>query len=845
MKKSRLYKVIDVLMIAMFFCGSHVAVAKVSSSHATSKQKYSKYVHFSFDQKELKDVLNEYAQMRGINILYPSDAQITSKVSFNSDKKIPFKKAWELILLMLEQSGFSLVSRGKNLYALVATSKLGTTPLPVYINTSWKELPDSVEQLRYIYYFSNMSVTQQQAELTAMLKPMFPSQTFAQQVLFDTTANAVIFTARSEMIKSVMRILSVLDESGYQEAVKVLDLTYANAGEVAKILTNLIGGQSGTQAGGASSGGRNFRQKKAPDIGQATYFDSSTKVVSLADSSGSSSTSQLNTLIILGKEKDVDQVTDFIKHHLDVPLEKGKSFFHVIDLQWLPAADFAQLLTSLVSPSGGGQSTSVDLSDLAFDPQIKIVQETISQGSSYLNYSSNSGSSSSQNTLQRGSNRVVVAATQRDWERIQQVVKQIDIPQKQVIIEALVLDLDTTFARKLASQVRTGGIKSSVFPKNVQAQAGLLINNVLQTSSGHSNVLLGETAFDDHKHEAALEGDLSDIIYSMINGSTNESTNSTIMMIGDKTKTNGIWSFFQLVSLHQSTKVISRPFVISQNNKEAKVTSDVSKRLPGKVSSGVSPTVTYETKTAPVTVSFTPLISKNNSVNLQVNIDVTYWTDPSDGTSGSQIQRNLTTNFSLEDGKVAILGGLTKEVLTTSITEVPFISRVPILGHLFANKNRNVNKTQLFVLIKPTIVEPRSQGGMGAVTRRMVGISNHDLQADHSLFSSLKDPISRWIFDETEVTSARAGDKHPTLHDLVVDTSLNVKAHQGGTVDPRREQLDEDNKEVLDGFINVQSLHDQKGYEAFAQKSEDLDMSALKKMLNNMNDDFPVLSTAK
>lgn len=841
MKKSSLWKVVNVLIFATIFCGVNL----IATGGATSKQKYAKYVNFSFEQRELKDVLNEYAQMRGINILYPSDTQLTSKVSFNSDKKIPFKKAWELILLMLEQSGFSLISRGKNLYALVSTSKLGTTPLPIYINTSWKELPDSIEQLRYIYYFSNISVTQQQAELTAMLKNMFASQTFAQQVIFDTTANAIIMTARSEMIKSVMRILSVFDESGYQEAVKVVNLTYASASEVAQILTNLIGGQSGTQAG-TSSSGRNFRQKKSANVGQATYFDSSTKVVSLGASSsgGTSSTSQLNTLVILGKEKDVDQVIDFIKHHLDVPLEKGKSFFHIIDLQWLPAADFAQLLTNLVTPSGGGQSTSVDLSDLAFDPQIKIVQETISQGSSYLNYSSSGGSSSGQNTLQRGSNRVVVAATQRDWERIQQVVKQIDIPQKQVIIEALVLDLDTTFARKLASQIRTRGIKSSVFPKNVQAQAGMLINSVLQTSTGESNVLLGETAFDSHKHNAVLEGDLSDIIYSMINGSTNESTNSTIMMIGDKTKTNGIWSFFQLVSLHQSTKVISRPFVISQNNKEAKVTSDVSKRLPGKVSSGVSPTVTYETKTAPVTVSFTPLISKNNSVNLQVNIDVTYWTDPSDGTSGSQIQRNLTTNFSLEDGKVAILGGLTKEVLTTSINEVPFISRVPILGHLFANKNRNVNKTQLFVLIKPTIVEPRKQGGMGAVTRRMVGISNHDLQADHSLFSSLKDPISRWIFDETEISNVDK-DKHPTLHDLVVDTSLTVHAHQGGQDAARRDQLDESNKEVLDGFIDVQSLHDEKGYKKFAQKSEDLDMSALKNMLNNMNDNFPVLSVAK
>jgi general secretion pathway protein D len=359
--------------------------------------------------------------------------------------------------------------------------------------------------------------------------------------------------------------------------------------------------------------------------------------------------------------------------------------------------------------------------------------------------------SGARNTVQRGSNKLIIAATNKDWQRIEEVIKKLDIPQKQVVIEALILDLSLVFTHKLAAQIRTNGLSTSIFPKNMQAQAAMLLPAI--PSGDVNNSAIGITG---------LEGDLSKLL-SIISlpGSNDQSVNSTMFMIGDKQSSNGIWAFFQLLALHASSKTISRAFVVAQNNMPAVVTNSITKRLPGKLTAGVTATISYQTVSAPVTISFTPLISTNDVVNLQIEVDATYWQDPTGPTSGTSSNRKIQTNFSLKDGQVAILGGLTKNQIEVSFNGVPFLSRIPFLGPLlFSNKKHTEDKAKLFMIVRTTVTKPRHEGGMGKVTRRMATVANYELQEDDNdadLFSSIKDPISRWIFDEDESSHFRHG----------------------------------------------------------------------------------------
>ncbi|MDP3788644.1 MAG: secretin N-terminal domain-containing protein [Candidatus Chromulinivorax sp.] len=706
-------------------------------------------VDFKFEKRDLKDILNEFAQLRGINILYSSTAQLNAKVTFDAGKKITFMKAWEFLLMMLEQAGFSLINQGKDMYALVGSDLVGTTPLPIYINSDVDELPLTQERIRYIYYFKNISLTNQQNDLSAVLKNFFDSKSVHQQLIFDTNFNAMIVTAKSEIIKAVMKFVDVFDQAGEKQITDVFDLQYANSTEVAKILTDLIAGQDTAKS-------KTAQKPAAVDL--SAVFSPGTRVISLFSNlnsgyGGSSTAEYANTLVILGKKTDVQQVKKFIQEHLDIPIEQGKSFFHVIELQWLSASALSSILQDLITPPGGsGQSTNVSLSNLSFDPQIKIVPEAISQGLSPSTDLSQPLASGVSNNVQRGSNKIIVAATNKDWTRIEDVIKKLDIPQKQVVIEALILDLALVFTHKLASQIRTNGLSSSIFPKSMQAQAAMLLPAI---PSGEVDPLSSGGFSPSGVGATGLEGDLSKLLEIIAPiGGDDQTANSTFFMIGDKQNSNGIWAFFQLLALHASSKTISRAFVIAQNNMPAVVTNNITKRLPGKLTAGVTATISYQTVAAPVTVSFTPLISANDIVNLQIQVDATYWQDPTGPISGTSSNREIQTNFSMKDGQVAILGGLTKNQIDISFNGVPFFSKIPIIGPLFfSNKRHTEDKVKLFMIVRTTVTKPRHDGGMGKVTRRMAAVTNHLLQDDDDdgdLFSSIKDPISRWIFDEGE-----------------------------------------------------------------------------------------------
>src|SRR3989339_690036 len=145
----------------------HVFQMSYAREHSQESSQTSVYlVDFKFEKRDLKDILNEFAQLRGINILYSSTTQLNAKVTFDAGKKITFMKAWEFLLMMLEQAGFSLVYQGKDLYSLIGSDLVGTTPLPTYINTQTDELPLTQEIIRYIYYFKNISLTNSQGDLS-------------------------------------------------------------------------------------------------------------------------------------------------------------------------------------------------------------------------------------------------------------------------------------------------------------------------------------------------------------------------------------------------------------------------------------------------------------------------------------------------------------------------------------------------------------------------------------------------------------------------------------------------------------------------------------------------------
>lgn len=752
-------------------------------------------VDFVFKEKELQDIINEYVKKRGANITYTPTTLLTAKVSFNGGK-LPFDQAWSLVLKFVEQAGFSLIEETSQSYRLIAHSDMPSTVLPIYINTAWQELPDNEERIRYIYYFENISVTSQMTELIAVLKMMFPATGFDSAVLLEPSMNGIIFTSKASLIKSAMYVMCEFDEGGERETVEVLPLQHTQAVQVAPLLMGLISGSDG----------------QAPKTGllkttkHAQYFASTTKVVSLLNPAESGTANQrmqasLNKLVILGKDKDVKHVIDFIKKHIDVPLDKGKSLFHVLDLEWISAAAFTAIIKGLVTSSASGQSKSTTSSDIGFDPKLVITPE-VSKGQ-------NADASGSGAAPQGGGNRVLVACTERDWLRIQDIAKQVDVPQKQVVIEGLILDLSLTLSRSISSQLRSKGLVASIFPKYMRAQAAMTINHVLNPNvmtGSAQNQLIGPAAAN-----ATLEGDLVNIL----TGLGTNAAGSTIATIGNANGT-GVWAFFQLLSQHKHTKVISRPFTIAQNNQQAIIKSAETRYLASKVSaSSTSPVGTYVPSDAPTTITFTPLISDNKTTSLTVDIQISSWQGTGD--TSQQTARQLTNKLILKDGEVVVLGGHTKNSTGISSKGIPLLDKIPVVNLFTSSKSYVSDEDVLLILLRATVTEPRYQGGVGAVTARFADTARCEILTAEEEIDATKDPITRWMFN---------------LHDAQTDDALSstYSMHmnkQQAMAQPKEDAPKHEAKKDIQHEIKKQAS-------PVSDEAQDIQLTHLKKMLAHM-----------
>jgi type II secretory pathway component GspD/PulD (secretin) len=204
----------------------------------------SEMIEFNFTQKPLKDLINEFASKLNINILYPETETVTATVTFDAAKKITMTEAWDFVLMIIEQAGYTLLLKGTATYILLASSKSYKEPLPLYIGVDFNQLPDTMQRIRYVYYFNNIQVAKQQAELQTIFTNMLPALDLASQLVWDVNSNSMILTTRADMIKAIMQLISVLDETGFQQAVELFKLEHAPAKEIVELFKSIFAGGS-------------------------------------------------------------------------------------------------------------------------------------------------------------------------------------------------------------------------------------------------------------------------------------------------------------------------------------------------------------------------------------------------------------------------------------------------------------------------------------------------------------------------------------------------------------------------------------------------------------------------
>ncbi len=138
-----------------------------------------------------------------------------------------------------------------------------------------------------------------------------------------------------------------------------------------------------------------------------------------------------------------------------------------------------------------------------------------------------------------------------------------------------------------------------------------------------------------------------------------------------------------------------------------------------------------------------PRISSVNRLSLQIAVDINEFVSAN---SNTRTTRRVNTNANMSSGQVLVIGGLTRVDQADQSLGTPFLNRIPLLNVFFGSRTKTVARTNLAILISPTIIEPKLRGGADVYTADKIRKSRRDVD-DTVIFGSNRDPITRVFFN--------------------------------------------------------------------------------------------------
>jgi general secretion pathway protein D len=725
---------------------------EASAPESPETKNFAKKYSFDFNDVPLVDVLHTFAAEKKINILLPQGSQaLTTKIKYSLPYKVTLDQAWEEINKIIDLIGYTWEIKSDHYTLLKIDPNIQRESLPLFINPPLESLPDNGQVVEAIFYLSNLKVNDQNSPLEQILKA--PTGMLSPTALLKTDAktNALIIIDKSNVIRAAMTIVRQLDLEGIPDDIHVIPLYFVQASFVEELFKKLLATAQVPVTPGVA--------REAP-IKSSSYFPPNTKVLAL---------DRTNNIVIMGTTRSIHIVKEFIVKYIDHPLDSGKSILHLYDLQYLNAEEFAPILQQLVNKQETGSQSQGQAATgprRAFQDVIVEAEKTSIAATIAPSTVEGQPEAAKSEGVQQGGNRLLIAARKEDWIRIKKLIKDLDTPQPQVAIEVLVVDLTSQKNQILGTQMRNKGSFHSSALDSINFQAANLVTPIL-SQQGIANEI-GETV--NQFPADALMANLLQL--NQGNNLANLATPGSVIISFNDQNGSGIWNVMQILDRYANTTILTQPFIVTMDNKQATISLAQQRLLPGGANSdGGSITVKNEYVTAATAIDILPTISEDSkNINLQLNITVNEFLS----NANNRATRLIQTNANIGDGEVLALGGLVKISDQTVENDTPFLSQIPLLGWFFKRRNKTRIRTNLMVFICPKIIKPRVGGGFDDFTKNKLCFAENDLQ-DSSNFEDLRDPITRWFFKPDQNFA------HDVIDDYVSErpeVPIMAKAHK-------------------------------------------------------------------
>jgi type II secretory pathway component GspD/PulD (secretin) len=277
-------------------------------------------------------------------------------------------------------------------------------------------------------------------------------------------------------------------------------------------------------------------------------------------------------------------------------------------------------------------------------------------------------------------NSIVALATPEDYEIIKETIQKIDIVPRQVLIEALVAEINLTDNLSLGV---AWAIKTNI--------GGTL--DGLISSTGNNLVGITDPTKPSGTAFTFIGTDDRGMVRALVTALTNESRN----------------------------KLLASPHILVSDNREARI--QVGQQVPlvtGETyaTPGVAPIQTVQYKDVGIILKVKPQVNESGLVSLEMSQEVSTANLTQVLTTSSQYVINkteATSSLVVQDGQTIVIGGLIREDTSKTLTGIPYLSKIPIIGYLFGSRGRDITRVEIIILLKPRVIK-NPQDARGATS---------------------------------------------------------------------------------------------------------------------------------
>ncbi|EMT4287302.1 type IV pilus secretin PilQ [Neisseria gonorrhoeae] len=375
--------------------------------------------------------------------------------------------------------------------------------------------------------------------------------------------------------------------------------------------------------------------------------------------------------------KDVpwDQALDLVMQARNLDMRQQGNIVNIAPRDELLAKDKAFL------------QAEKDIADLGalYSQNFQLKYKNVEEFRSILRLD-NADTTGNRNTLVSGrgsvlidpaTNTLIVTDTRSVIEKFRKLIDELDVPAQQVMIEARIVEAADGFSRDLGVKFGATGRKKL---KNETSAFGWGVN------SGFGGGDKWEAETKINLPVAAAANSIS-LVRAISSGALNLELSASESL--------------------SKTKTLANPRVLTQNRKEAKIESGYEIPFTVTTASGGGNSTNTELKKAVLGLTVTPNITPDGQIIMTVKINKD---SPAQCASGNNTilcisTKSLNTQAMVENGGTLIVGGIYEENNGNTLTKVPLLGDIPVIGNLFKTRGKKTDRRELLIFITPRIID--------------------------------------------------------------------------------------------------------------------------------------------